>query len=107
MNIHIRCRPPCCPMSQISPYLVNCGLSRSLTPAEQACAGSPVAIGARRSVVRTVGRDSEIGVRHRYSQCVDGVRPAPSGPVSGLTSSANRRSCVTTLTAPLVSTAYS
>ena len=30
VDIHIRCRPPWSPMAQISPYRVNCGLSRLL-----------------------------------------------------------------------------
>jgi hypothetical protein len=38
-------------MSQISPYLVNCGLSSSVLPLSNALA-FPVAIGARISVVR-------------------------------------------------------
>src|SRR5215204_4721147 len=49
--IHMRCRPPWRPMTQISSYLVNCGLSRSVTPLSNVL-GSPDMIGARRSVVR-------------------------------------------------------
>ena len=100
VNIHIRCRPPCCPMSQISPYLVNCGLSSSVAPLSKSLVGSPPAYRCstqRRPIVR---RDGKVGVRHRHSHRVDGVLAVDPTVRAPDCMSANRLSCVTCLTAP-------